>query len=168
MRSKKSPPLNNCFPLSGREEQLAGSLMGGEWREHRRDRRFNSLRLIPAQAHTDKDHGLLDEGSPLTFDRLFRAAHDRVRTSIAYRVTNVVDRENLSQEVWLRVHRNLDQFDPSRGSVFNWLSGVTTNVIRDHFRGNFSTLLGLRSRTKCALIMFGRALVNGRAGSHSL
>lgn len=73
-------------------------------------------------------------GSPRSVHEVYQAEDARVRATLAHRVSNSADRENLSQEVWLRVLTHLDQFDPGRGSLSNWISGITLNLIRDYYR----------------------------------
>ncbi len=42
--------------------------------------------------------------------------------------------EDLVQDVFVVVHRRLDDFDPARASIKTWLFGVLRRVVRDHRR----------------------------------
>lgn len=55
--------------------------------------------------------------------------------SICYRFTGSAgDSEDLTQEVFLKVYRNLKSFDVERGSFQSWLTTLTRNLLVDHFR----------------------------------
>ncbi|HET9087098.1 MAG TPA: RNA polymerase sigma factor [Acidobacteriaceae bacterium] len=54
---------------------------------------------------------------------------------ICYRFTGSSgDSEDLTQEVFLKVYRNLKSFDVERGSFQSWLTTLTRNLLVDHFR----------------------------------
>ncbi len=60
--------------------------------------------------------------------------HRRVY-SICYRFTGCTgDAEDLTQDVFLKVYRNLLSFDASRGSFSTWITTMTRNLLVDHFR----------------------------------
>jgi RNA polymerase sigma-70 factor (ECF subfamily) len=67
----------------------------------------------------------------------FRRLVDRLsRTLIAmaYRYTGDWEwARDLTQETWVRIHRNLDRYDPAR-SFTSWLYTVHRNGCRDHLR----------------------------------
>ncbi len=44
------------------------------------------------------------------------------------------DAEDLTQDVFLKVYRNLKSFDVERGSFPTWLTTLTRNLLVDHFR----------------------------------
>jgi RNA polymerase sigma-70 factor (ECF subfamily) len=55
--------------------------------------------------------------------------------SLAYRFTsNHEAAEDLTQEVFLRIYRTLDQYDPKAGNLSNWLMRVARNLIIDDWR----------------------------------
>ena len=55
--------------------------------------------------------------------------------SICYRFTNsATDAEDLTQEVFLKLYRNLPSFDVQRGSFGTWITTLTRNLLVDHFR----------------------------------
>lgn len=54
---------------------------------------------------------------------------------LCYRFTgSASDSEDLTQDVFLKVYRNLNNFDVERGSFQSWLSALTRNLLVDHFR----------------------------------
>jgi RNA polymerase sigma-70 factor (ECF subfamily) len=83
--------------------------------------------------------GLLDSSQAAaqdraqTFERLLRA-HEQMVLRLAYRMLGSrADAEDAAQEVFLKLHRNLDRIDPS-GGVHSWLYRTALNVCYDKFR----------------------------------
>lgn len=55
--------------------------------------------------------------------------------NLAYRFTmSHAAAEDLTQEVFIRVYRSLDQYDPSLGDLSNWLMRLARNLIIDDYR----------------------------------
>lgn len=55
--------------------------------------------------------------------------------NLAYRFTSRADAaEDLTQEVFIRVYRSLDQYDPKQGDLQNWLMRLARNLIIDDYR----------------------------------
>jgi len=55
--------------------------------------------------------------------------------NLAYRFTSSVEAaEDLTQEVFIRVYRSLDQYDPKQGDLANWLMRLARNLIIDDYR----------------------------------
>lgn len=74
------------------------------------------------------------QGDPQAWQQLVLTQHRRVY-AICYRFTgSTADAEDLTQEVFLKVYRNLEQFDLERGSFQTWLTSLTRNLLVDHFR----------------------------------
>ena len=44
------------------------------------------------------------------------------------------DAQDLTQEVFIKMYRTLDSFDPERASFNTWITTVTRNLLVDHFR----------------------------------
>ena len=84
------------------------------------------------------ESGLLAErcksGDAAAWVELVRLQHRRVY-ALCYRFTgNSADSEDLSQDVFLKVHRNLENFDSAKGSFQTWLTTLARNLLVDHFR----------------------------------
>ncbi len=84
------------------------------------------------------ESGLLAErcrtGDAAAWVELVRLQHRRVY-ALCYRFTgNGADAEDLSQDVFLKVHRNLENFDSAKGSFQTWLTTLARNLLVDHFR----------------------------------
>src|SRR6187401_1407765 len=55
--------------------------------------------------------------------------------NLAYRFTSSVDAaEDLTQDVFIRVYRSLDQYDAKQGDLANWLMRLARNLIIDDYR----------------------------------
>ncbi len=55
--------------------------------------------------------------------------------NLAYRFTSRADSaEDLTQEVFVRVYRSLDQYDPKQGDLQNWLMRLARNLVIDDYR----------------------------------
>lgn len=55
--------------------------------------------------------------------------------NLAYRFTGRHEQaEDLTQEVFVRVYRSLDQYDPQAGDLSNWLMRLARNLVIDDYR----------------------------------
>ncbi len=55
--------------------------------------------------------------------------------NLAYRFTSSMEAaEDLTQEVFVRIYRTLDQYDPKFGDLSNWLMRLARNLIIDDYR----------------------------------
>ena len=73
-------------------------------------------------------------GDAQAWHSLVVSQHRRIY-SICYRFTgSPTDAEDLTQDVFLKLYRNLDSFDTTRGSFQTWITTLTRNLLVDHFR----------------------------------
>ena len=73
-----------------------------------------------------------EPGAVPTWDEIVDQHSDRVYR-LAYRLTgNRPDAEDLTQEVFVRVFRSLDTYQP--GTFEGWIHRITTNLFLDHAR----------------------------------
>ena len=73
-------------------------------------------------------------GDPQAWQQLVVSQHRRIY-AICYRFTgSATDAEDLTQEVFLKVYRNLASFDVERGSFQTWITTLARNLLVDHFR----------------------------------
>jgi RNA polymerase sigma-70 factor (ECF subfamily) len=55
--------------------------------------------------------------------------------NLAYRFTSRADAaEDLTQEVFIRVYRSLEQYNPKQGDLQNWLMRLARNLVIDDYR----------------------------------
>ena len=63
------------------------------------------------------------------------SAYSRRIFNLAYRFTSSAEAaEDLTQEVFIRIYRTLDQYDPKQGDLSNWLMRLARNLIIDDYR----------------------------------
>ena len=74
------------------------------------------------------------QGDGHAWQQVVESQHRRVY-GLCYRFTgSASDAEDLTQDVFLKVYRNLKSFDVERGSFPTWLTTLTRNLLVDHFR----------------------------------
>jgi RNA polymerase sigma-70 factor (ECF subfamily) len=75
-----------------------------------------------------KERGMDDRATAI-----WQEVHERLRRFIAKRVADEAEVDDLLQEVFVRVHRHLDQLqEPER--LVPWIFRITRHVIIDHYR----------------------------------
>jgi RNA polymerase sigma-70 factor (ECF subfamily) len=73
-------------------------------------------------------------GDQQAWQQLVVGQHRRIY-AICYRFTNsAADAEDLTQDVFVKVYRNLGSFVAERGSFQTWMTTLTRNLLVDHFR----------------------------------
>ena len=73
-------------------------------------------------------------GDPYAWEALVRSQQRRVY-ALCYRFTGSASAaEDLTQDVFLKVYRNLQSFDPAKASFGVWLTALTRNLLVDHYR----------------------------------
>lgn len=73
-------------------------------------------------------------GDQQAWQQLVVTQHRRIY-AICYRFTgSSTDAEDLTQDVFLKLYRNLDSFDVQKGSFQTWITTLARNLLVDHFR----------------------------------
>jgi RNA polymerase sigma-70 factor (ECF subfamily) len=63
------------------------------------------------------------------------SAFSRRIFNLAYRFTSSVDAaEDLTQDVFIRIYKTLDQYDSKQGDLANWLMRLARNLVIDDYR----------------------------------
>jgi len=106
----------------------------------------------------------------VTATEVWQEMHDRLRGFIAKRVTNEAEVDDLLQEVFLRIHRRIENLkDPRR--VVSWVYQITRRAIIDHYRARghrHEVLAGLGTEMEAAGIGSVNAVVGRFADSVEL
>jgi RNA polymerase sigma-70 factor (ECF subfamily) len=88
--------------------------------------------------HTEPDGQIADGlrvGDPDAWAALYRTHFDAVWRSVARLVgPNSADVADVVQETFLAAARSVESYDPKRGSLQLWLSGIARNHVGNHFR----------------------------------
>jgi|HubBroStandDraft_6_1064221.scaffolds.fasta_scaffold214485_2 RNA polymerase sigma-70 factor (ECF subfamily) len=73
-------------------------------------------------------------GDSQSWQQLVVSQHRRIY-AICYRFTGSgTDAEDLTQEVFLKLYKNLASFDTQKGSFQTWITTLARNLLVDHFR----------------------------------
>jgi RNA polymerase sigma-70 factor (ECF subfamily) len=73
-------------------------------------------------------------GDQQAWQQLVAGQHRRIY-AICYRFTgSAADAEDLTQDVFLKLYRNLASFDMQKGSFQTWITTLARNLLVDHFR----------------------------------
>lgn len=73
-------------------------------------------------------------GDAQAWEQLARTQHRKIY-GICYRFTgSQSDAEDLTQEAFLKMYRNLASFDPEKGGFTTWLTTLTRNLLVDNYR----------------------------------
>ena len=71
---------------------------------------------------------------PVDPDRIYTEYSGKVMGYIRARIRSSADAEDLHSEVFEKILRKLDGFDPSKASLNTWIFTITRNTVIDHFR----------------------------------
>lgn len=92
------------------------------------------LEKTPEQVELERLAQACRNGDGAAWQRLVESQHRRVY-GICYRFCgSATDAEDLTQDVFLKVYRNMDSFDGTKGNFTTWLTTLTRNLLVDHFR----------------------------------
>ena len=73
-------------------------------------------------------------GDAAAWEELVGSYHRRIY-NLCYRFTSSADdAEDLTQEVFIKIYRSLDQYETHKGAFLPWLTTLTRNLLVDHFR----------------------------------
>ena len=97
--------------------------------------------MVPARSRFHEDERPLASAvlervvlrEPEAMDVFFNFFYDRVYSHVVNMTRDSVLGQDLTQEVFLRLHRTAHQLEPQRDPA-GWVFTVATNVIRDHWR----------------------------------
>ncbi len=97
--------------------------------------------MVPARSRFHEDERPLASAvlervvlrEPEAMDVFFNFFYDRVYSHVVNMTRDSVLGQDITQEVFLRLHRTVAQLDPQRDPA-GWVFTVATNVIRDHWR----------------------------------
>jgi RNA polymerase sigma-70 factor (ECF subfamily) len=92
---------------------------------------------------THKDPPLLEEarlvaeakaGDPQAFARLYDSYVERVTRYVYFRVSGMIDTEDLVSQVFLKAWEKLDRYKTGSSPFIAWLYTIARNLVIDHYR----------------------------------
>ncbi len=73
-------------------------------------------------------------GDAVAWEEIVQRFHRRIY-NICYRFTGSADdAEDLTQDVFIKMYKTLNTYDPDRAAFMTWVTTVTRNLLVDHFR----------------------------------
>ena len=73
-------------------------------------------------------------GDAAAWEDIVRRYHRRIY-NICYRFAGSADdADDLTQEVFIKMYKTLDNYDVERGAFMTWVTTITRNLLVDHFR----------------------------------
>lgn len=73
-------------------------------------------------------------GDAVAWEELVRSHSKRIY-NICYRFTGSRDEaDDVTQDVFIRMYRTLDSYDPEKAAFMTWVATLTRNMLVDHFR----------------------------------
>ena len=135
---KGSAGSHRPSPVSGTLLPSVYSAPHGPQGDFARPRHEANLHRTPEQEATQEALGRLVRqcmaGDQQAWQQLVVSQHRRIY-AICYRFTGrASDAEDLTQEVFLKLYRNLPSFDTEKGSFQTWIATLARNLLVDHFR----------------------------------
>lgn len=77
------------------------------------------------------------------FNEVYSSNHKRVLNYIARKINDLTVAEELTNDVFMKVHAHLHKFDERKASMPTWIMKFATNKIIDHFRKKKNQTLSL-------------------------
>src|ERR1700685_4340233 len=117
---------------------LRGTLLPSSNPASATTRRETILQRTPDQQAEQEALGRLVRqciaGDQQAWQQLVVSQHRRIY-GICYRFTgSATDAEDLTQDVFLKLYRNLASFDVQKGNFHTWITTLARNLLVDHFR----------------------------------
>lgn len=137
-RDAGHPPARSGTLLQTANPSAHVSARKQDVRSLERPRHEATLQRTPEQEAAQEALGRLVRqcmaGDQQAWQQLVVAQHRRIY-AICYRFTgSATDAEDLTQEVFLKLYRNLASFDTHKGSFQTWITTLARNLLVDHFR----------------------------------
>lgn len=72
----------------------------------------------------------------LTFESIYNKNHKKVLNYITYKLgnKNKETAEEIANDVFIRVHKHLNNYKPQESSVSTWIFSIANNLVIDHYR----------------------------------
>ena len=69
-----------------------------------------------------------------SIDEIYEEYYQKVFSYINSRINNYHDSEDLCEDVFTKVFRNLEKFDESKSALSTWIFNITKNTLIDFYR----------------------------------
>jgi len=68
------------------------------------------------------------------FETIYTEYRDKIFNHVSFRIKNKEQAEDLTQEIFIKVYKNLAMYDESKGQFSTWIYAIATNVVIDYYR----------------------------------
>lgn len=69
-----------------------------------------------------------------SFNEVYTKNHKVVLNYVNYKINNFVIAEELTNDVFMRVHKHLDRYDSKKSAMSTWVMNIASNIVIDHYR----------------------------------
>ena len=70
----------------------------------------------------------------ISIEQIYTEYSGRIMGYIRARIRNTAEAEDLLSEVFEKIMRKIDGFDPAKASLSTWIFTITRNTVIDHYR----------------------------------
>ncbi len=70
----------------------------------------------------------------ISIEQIYTEYSGRIMGYIRARIRNTAEAEDLLSEVFEKIMRKIDGFDPTKASLSTWIFTITRNTVIDHYR----------------------------------
>lgn len=70
----------------------------------------------------------------MNFEKLYQDEHAHVLAFLIKKTNNVVVAEELANDVFMRVHKHRNNYDPEKSSIRTWVFNISNNILIDYYR----------------------------------
>lgn len=77
------------------------------------------------------------------FNQIYSDNHKMVLNFISMKINDSLIAEELANDVFMRVHKHLNNFDEEKSSMKTWIMNIASNIVIDHYRKNKLQTLSL-------------------------
>ena len=68
------------------------------------------------------------------FNKIYSDNHKAVLSFISFKISDTSIAEELSNDVFMRVHKHLHRYDAEKSAIKTWVMNIAKNIVIDHYR----------------------------------
>ena len=70
----------------------------------------------------------------MEFNKIYSEHHDKVLSWVNFKIGNKEAAEELTSDIFMKVHKNLTEYDAEKSALQTWIMNITKNSIIDYWR----------------------------------
>lgn len=75
-----------------------------------------------------------DISMSLNFDDIYNEYFNRVYKFCSYRVNNQEDAKDLASDIFVKIYKNINSFNPNKSNLAVWIFTIARNSLTDYYR----------------------------------